>query len=114
MTEVEIILELNQRLQKARVIPPTKCVDGFEASIQASCGHYCSPRDDVGPWGSFEVAWFEGEDDPLVIEWHGAKASDGVYGWVPAKVVAAMIIKHGGFINTLEALPPPCPADEAW
>ncbi len=33
----------------SRIRPGVKCEDGFEVSIQASYGHYCSPRVNDAP-----------------------------------------------------------------
>jgi len=58
-------------------------------SVQASAGHYCEPRNDVGPYVSVEVS--SNGSEPLLE----ADAA-GISGWTPAKVVMDIIVKHGG------------------
>ena len=68
---------------------PIVCKDGFRMSVQASAGHYCSPKNDTGPYVSVEV--YSDGSEPLL------KADDGgISGWTPAKVVMDVIVKHGG------------------
>ncbi|QAV22362.1 hypothetical protein [Proteus hauseri] len=63
------------------------CNDGYYVSIQASYGHYCSPRQDL-----------PSEDDQLINAY--AECDDcfteTVYPYVPKEVVIALIEKHGG------------------
>lgn len=33
------------------------CRDGFSLSVQASHTHYCSPKNDTGPWTTVEVGY---------------------------------------------------------
>ncbi len=63
------------------VRPSIICKDGTIYSVQASAGHYCSPRDNVGPWSTFEV-WPEHRKGPI--------------GWVPRDQVNRWIHRHGG------------------
>ncbi len=39
------------------VIPTIYCKDGAYVSVQASSGHYCSPRKDYGNWYEFECGF---------------------------------------------------------
>jgi len=80
---------------------PVKCADGFRMSVQASGGHYCSPRDDdASAYESVEIG-FPSAAEPLLMEY--AESADRptktVYGWVPADVVKAVIAKHGGQVS---------------
>ena len=70
------------------------CADGFKMSVQASRGHYCSPRNEVGPYVSVEVYPDEGE---LLFE--ELSGNSGVYGLVPVTTVAAVIEKHGWLVT---------------
>lgn len=64
------------------VVEALRCGDGrtgLVLSVQASRRHRCAPRDDCGPWTSFEVVhvdgelppgewpWFRGEDSGVTI-----------------------------------------------
>lgn len=105
MTAPEIYAELTRRLQDPTLrdmpgapIPTIHCQDGFNVSIQAGKYHYCSPRDNHGPWDSFELC-FPSVADPL-ITLHAEdpdNLTQGVYGWVPLATVVELIQKHGGF-----------------
>ena len=73
------------------------CDDGFRVSIQASVTHYCSPRDNDGPYSSFELGFPSSADD-LITKYADDpdKPTGTVYGYVPLAVVLALIEKHGG------------------
>lgn len=81
----------------ANVRPRVTCADGFNVSIQASEYHYCQPRDNFGPYQSFELG-FPSEAEPLILEYAESDGdpTDAVYGQVPRDVVIAVIEKHGG------------------
>lgn len=75
-----------------------ECADGLRMSVQASRTHYCTPREDTGPWLCVEVdfptscvealmPYAESPDDP----------TGTVYGYVPIEIVASVIEAHGGF-----------------
>lgn len=38
-------------------VPAIECADGFTMSVQASRSHYCTPRNDVGPYTAVEVGF---------------------------------------------------------
>ena len=67
-------------------------------SVQASSNHYCSPREDEGPWTHVEVG-YPNRVEPLLWEWAEVKGAwtDTVYPRVPVEVVAAVVELHGGF-----------------
>ncbi len=73
-------------------VPEMVCADGFRMSVQASRAHYCSPKDEQGPYRSVEVLPDEGEE---LFESRNGDGR-GTYGWVPVDVVAKVITKHGG------------------
>ena len=77
------------------------CADGFEMSVQASRGHYCDPREDVGPYTAVEIGFPNRRDELLMehIELAGQAATESVYPYVPAKVVMEVILRHGGRIS---------------
>ena len=49
------IEELQEHLKSANKVGVTTLSNGVELSVQASDNHYCSPRDNDGPWTSVEV-----------------------------------------------------------
>lgn len=79
-----------------------KCKDGISLSVQASRYHYCTPRDNTGPYTHVEVGFILDENENQVIppeSWRNY--SDGefpnsVYGYVPLTLVVEFIIDHGG------------------
>ena len=78
-----------------------KMKDGFTMSVQASEGHYCSPRDDTGPWYRFEVGFPSNRDNlltPYVQRMAFSTLTKSIYPWVPLEVVEAVIKKHGGIV----------------
>jgi hypothetical protein len=100
-TDLEIVIAAIQKhLDSAEVItlggrtmrmplPPIKCRDGAEFSVQAGEHLYCSPRDNTGPWDSVEV---------MTISKHAATNWDDsgdVAGWVSIDDVAKEILDRG-------------------
>jgi hypothetical protein len=77
-----------------------RCDDGFRMSVQASETHYCSPRDNIGPYTSVEVGY------PSLYDLHLIKYAEDpddptstVYGWVPEYVIRMVIDAHGGMVS---------------
>lgn len=71
------------------------CSDGFKISIQASEYHYCTPRDNYGPWSNVELGYPSQADD--LIQRYAETPEDPtqtVYGYVPIETVQALIEKH--------------------
>ncbi|MFA5377810.1 MAG: hypothetical protein WC455_18815 [Dehalococcoidia bacterium] len=103
-------MNLNQWLRETRkpwttpsgftginIRPKIECADGLILSVQASHGHYCTPREDEGPYTAVEVG-YPSEAIPEFMEYCESpeRPTDTVYGWVPFEVVEAVIEKHGG------------------
>lgn len=85
----------NERFTVGRFL----CADGFSISIQASGGHYCSPREDrAWPYTAFELGFPNQTDEALrkYAENKDGNLQDTVFGWVPVDVVVALINRHGG------------------
>ncbi len=81
-------------------LPRIACGDGTTMSVQASSGHYCSPRDNAGPWHEVEVGYPSCKLDALMPYIDGDKETDPtntVYGYVPLPVLVAAIDERGGF-----------------
>ena len=89
---------INAPRRRSTIRPPIVCRDGFRMSVQASSNHYCSPREDEGPWTHVEVG-YPNRVEPLLWEWAEVKGdwTDTVYPRVPVEVVAAVVELHGGF-----------------
>jgi len=90
------------------VVPSLFCKDGFNISIQASSGHYCSPRHEEKLMAfdyddsdiihtEFELG-FPSEKEELLLEYaeEEDKPTQTVYGWVPLAILLQVIEKHGG------------------
>lgn len=80
------------------------CANGFSMSVQASGGHYCSPRvTGLGFYNSYEIG-FPSDPEPLLEPF--AENPDNllgtVYGWVPAAIIAEIVAKHGGIKEECE------------
>ena len=81
--------------------PHIICADGEKLSVQASHNHYCSPRNDFGPYTKVEVGYpsvappetwaryFDGD-------WSPEAACGSVYGYIPVELVREFILEHGG------------------
>ena len=70
-----------------------KCADGTTLSVQASEYHYCSPRDNKGPYTEVEV-WCASAP---VTEFDYSDDEPSAY--VPIEDVVRFIDNHGGMIN---------------
>lgn len=79
-----------------RNLSPIYCNDGFCFSVQASFGHYCTPKNDIGPWTTVEIGYPSIEDNLLSPYFSG-----GVYPRVPIEIAALIIQKHGGYTPCL-------------
>lgn len=80
-----------------RLLPKVTCTDGLILSVQASWAHYCSPRNDEGPYTSVEVGYpSSAVEDLLPYAEDPSSPTDTVYGFVPVEVVDAVIAAHGG------------------
>jgi len=64
-----------------RLSPQITCADDTKLSVQASDGHYCTPKSNFGPYSSVEILY---------------PNTDDVSGWVPVSQVVEFINNHGG------------------
>lgn len=72
------------------------CADGTSLSVQASENHYCTPRDNQGPYSEVEVWCISPMPEPgLITEFD--YSPDEPSGYVPIEAVAQFIDAHGGF-----------------
>jgi len=77
------------------------CADGFEMSVQAHFGAYCSPRiDNAEKYTSVEIG-FPSKKEPMLMEYCDEPSTplDTVYGYVPVQVVNMLLAKHGGIVE---------------
>lgn len=80
------------------IVPKMKCRNGLEMSVQASETHYCSPRDNTGPWYAVEVGFPNRVVEGLRPHQDGdGDMTDSVFGYVPIGTVAEIIANAGGF-----------------
>lgn len=72
------------------------CVDGTSLSVQASETHYCTPRNNQGPYSEVEVWCISPMPEPgLITEFDYSSEEPSAY--VPIEAVAQFIDAHGGF-----------------
>lgn len=77
------------------------CADGFEMSVQAHDGAYCTPRiDNAKKYTSVEIG-FPNKKEPMIMQYcdEPGKPLDTVYGYVPVQVVTNVLAKHGGIVD---------------
>jgi len=74
------------------------CADGFSMSVQASEGHYCTPKRNFAPcYSHFEVGYPSKYQSELTRYKQGrGKATESVYAYVPVEVLESLVYKHGG------------------
>lgn len=84
------------------VVRGVRCASGLELSIQASSGHYCSPKQDEGPWTHVEIG-FPSRKLRTLAEWD---QKDGIYAWVPVEKLNWVITKAGGIVHPIIVMPP--------
>ena len=79
------------------ILPRIECVDGFNISVQASEGHYCSPRENKAwAYNSVELGYPSEMDDLISDFAEDSETTETVFGYVPIDIVNKLIEKHGG------------------
>ena len=76
---------------RMRIIHPIITKDGSVFSVQASEGHYCSPRTANGPYTQVEVM-----TDVPVPGHRRQQKSEGICAYADINVIARVINAHGG------------------
>ena len=93
-----------------------RCHDGFQMSIQASRDHYCTPRDDTGPYSAVEVGWPNRLEGLLLPYVDKATTITGMrptlYVNVPARVIHEVVAVHAGISSG--QLPPLIELDRGY
>lgn len=75
-----------------------RCADGFHMSVQTGRTHYCTPRDNDGPWTHVEVGFPSARAEQLMPYCEDPNdPTETVYACVPVELVVAVIDEHGGF-----------------
>jgi hypothetical protein len=79
-------------------VPPIVCVDGFEISVQASSGHYCTPRQNHPDVYTHVECGFPNAEPEFILEYaeNPDAPTETVYGYVPIELVEQLITLHGG------------------
>lgn len=98
----EYVFDKNVIVQDIR--PYVKCKDGFGISIQASDGHYCTPRVNGDVIYEEVELGFPNMEDELIAEYaeDPYDLTGTVYGYVPVEIVNQLIEKHGGIVESNE------------
>ena len=90
------------RAPRNPIRPPIRCYDNFRMSVQASREHYCTPRDDNGPYSAVEVG-YPSELEELLTQYADGAGMAGMrptlYVNVPAAVIQAVVEAHGGIAS---------------
>ena len=93
-------------------LPKIVCSDGFEMSVQVGSSLYSTPKKVAKRYSAVEIG-FPSEYEPLIEEYAETfykddgedvtDYTDTVYPFVPVKIVAKVLKKHGG-IDIIETL----------
>ena len=86
---------------KGRRFPRVICADGFNMSVQAHDGAYCSPRENnAEKYKEVEVG-FPSAEEPLLMDYCEDRndPTGTIYAYVPVGVVTNVIAKHGGMVD---------------
>jgi len=86
--------------------PIIACKDGLVLSIQASSMHYCTPRDNYGPYSTVEIGFPSRRVDALMpYAEDPEQPTNTVYGNVPVGVIEKVIDEAGGVDRLLGRWP---------
>ena len=64
-------------------------------SVQAGQYNYCDPKKDKGPYNSYEVAYFDENDNWGQLPELGESSDGMVYGWIDRKVICDLLESEG-------------------
>jgi hypothetical protein len=82
------------------IFPEMVCKDGLRLSVQGHYGAYSSPRDDwADEYSQVEVMCRPDADELFANYDNYAVGDEVIYPFMPVKVVAAVIEKHGGLVD---------------
>ncbi len=91
--EIELLPEYFVKQQAKSVV----CVDGTSLSVQASEMHYCTPRNNQGPYTEVEVWCIKNMPAPIKEIEEFPYSYEAPSAYVPIEAVAQFIDAHGGF-----------------
>lgn len=85
-------------MKTKQYMPKLHCKDGANVSVQASQYHYCTPREDKGPYTEVEAGFPSVTPPESWIEYAEDKDDlcGTVYAWLPVALVEEFISIHGG------------------
>lgn len=94
-------------------MPKLYLKDGVSVSVQASTLHYCSPKNNTGPYTHVELGYIEGCEIPAAFMEYGEPDSS-IFAFVPMYLIEFFIAAHGGIDaeKTLKNAPKKGP--DAW
>lgn len=77
------------------------CPDGLRVSIQASRTHYCTPRNNDGPYTHVELGYPNQTPPDYILEYaeNDKTPCQTVYSYVPIELVDKWLQEHGGLLN---------------
>lgn len=77
------------------------CNDGFNISVKCGVYHYCNPRNDIGPWASYEAGYPSGRPSDLLLTYAEDRFMplNTIYSYVPEWVLFKEFKLHGGLKN---------------
>lgn len=93
------MLKLAPDITVKEQLPRIVCVDGTSLSVQASRNHYCTPRNDKGPYTHVEVGYPSIRPPQVWIDEYCEDPSaplNTVYPYIPIELVLFFIAAHGG------------------
>lgn len=101
MKPIEELFKLLRLDRGYRLRPRIVCSDGFIISVQASYFHYCTPRNNSGPYSHVELG-FPSDFDEILFEYSedASELSDmtqTVFPYTPLEVLYESLKTHGDF-----------------
>jgi hypothetical protein len=97
MEQLQALLAVPRSAEHFSTVTPITCADGLQVSVQASRDHYCSPRNDTGPWTHVEVGFPTRRVH--MLKPYAEDASGVVYPWTPIAIIAEVIARAGGIVE---------------
>lgn len=75
--------------------------DGWSVSVQASWGHYCTPRKSGADKYTHVEVGYPSAYDPILFA-HGSESGDGkIFPYLPIEVVQQLADAHGGIVASI-------------
>ena len=86
------------------VKPHVLCKNGKAISIQASAGHYCSPRvDDLAFYTHYELLYvIQSKAELDLLKQYSVQGDRELFGMVPVHVICELISMNGGLLDAWE------------